>query len=83
MTEPTKSGKTREPDRKEAEMTAAIAEAPTAPKEESDEDLVHFGGRIPETLRRKAKAVAAMQGIDGQTILRRALEDYIERHKAF
>lgn len=78
----TKPNKADDSGKEGADMTAATAERETPPATEG-EDLVHFGGRIPESLRRKAKAVAAMQGIDGQTILRRALEEYIERHRNF
>ncbi|WP_093256553.1 hypothetical protein [Thermostaphylospora chromogena] len=56
------------------------AATPAAPQQTED-PLVQFGGRIPASLRRRVKVVAAYEGIDGQTILRRALEEYIERHK--
>lgn len=60
-----------------ADMTAATAEAQAPP---ATDPLVQFGGRIPASLRRRVKVVAAYEGIDGQTILRRALEEYVERH---
>ncbi|MGI5162715.1 hypothetical protein [Microbispora sp. CA-102843] len=71
-------GQDSRPEEKGAEMTAATAEAQAPPA--TDDPLVQFGGRIPASLRRRVKVVAAYQGIDGQTILRRALEEYVERH---
>ncbi|MER6816438.1 hypothetical protein ABT299_44855 [Spirillospora sp. NPDC000708] len=54
------------------EMTATVAEGQA-------EKIVQFGGRIPQSLRRRARMCAASEEIDAQTLLRRALEEYLSK----
>lgn len=67
----------RRPDPKEGEepgdeMTTSVAEGQA-------EKIVQFGGRIPQSLRRRARMCAASEEIDAQTLLRRALEEYLAK----
>ncbi|WP_460362775.1 hypothetical protein [Actinocorallia lasiicapitis] len=53
----------------------AVAAAPAA----KDDPVVQFGGRIPSSLRRRARMAAAAEDMDVQDVLRIALEEYLER----
>jgi hypothetical protein len=44
-----------------------------------DDTIVQFGGRIPNSLRRRARMCAAAQDTDAQTLLRAALEEYLTK----
>lgn len=48
----------------------------TAPPEDP---VVQFGGRIPASLRRRARMCAAAQDLDAQSLLRAALEEYLDK----
>jgi hypothetical protein len=48
----------------------------TAPPEDP---VVQFGGRIPTSLRRRARMCAAAQDLDAQSLLRAALEEYLDK----
>lgn len=45
------------------------------------EPLVNFGGRIPESLRRRARFYAVEHEIDLQTILEEALTEYLVKRE--
>ena len=64
------------PDRRNGEERGEEMQ-PTVQKEE--EKIVQFGGRIPASLRRRARMFAAAADIEAQTLLRRALEEYLAK----
>ncbi|MFC0557395.1 hypothetical protein ACFFHJ_41545 [Planotetraspora thailandica] len=54
-------------------------EMSTATPEAVAEQVVQFGGRIPASLRRRARIAAAAQDKDVAEVLKEALEEYLSR----
>jgi hypothetical protein len=68
-------------DREEREEISDDMVTQTAVPAAKEEAIVQFGGRIPASLRRRARMCAAAQDMDAQTLLRAALEEYLSRRK--
>lgn len=51
----------------------------TATATPETDPVVQFGGRIPSSLRRRVRMAAIAQDKDAQTVLREALEQYLDR----
>jgi hypothetical protein len=67
----------RDRDKREERSDQMPAPAASAPAEQ--DQVVQFGGRIPASLRRRARICAAAQDMDVQDVLRAALEEYLQR----
>lgn len=62
-------------------VPAATTEtAPTGPAQ--GEELVNYGGRIPASLRRRARMYVAAHEIEHQDFLAAAVREYLDRHDA-
>lgn len=67
-------------DRDEREERSNQMQGASAVEAAKDKDtIVQFGGRIPASLRRRARICAAAQDQDVQDVLRAALEEYLDR----
>lgn len=65
---------TKKDDRKgDGEVPVAAEQA------EQAETVVQFGGRIPVSLRKRARMCAASMDVDNQTLLRLALEEFVSK----
>lgn len=73
---------------------AAVPELPKAPStghparverpepKPPREPLVNFGGRVPESLRRRARFYAVEYEVDLQDLIATALDEYLAKHQA-
>ena len=53
----------------------------TAPAHSQREQLVNFGARIPESVRRRARMYAVTHDVELQDLLADALVEYLDRHE--
>lgn len=63
----------------EQHVTAPTTQKPPTSSEQ-DEPLVNYGGRVPKSLRQRARVFVASHEIEHQDFLAEAVREYLDRH---